>query len=244
MTTIQTDPAQAVPAGTTDRAARIRVWDVPTRVFHWLFALSFAGAWLTAESERLRDLHVMLGYSFAGLIVFRLIWGLTGTRYARFDSFLFSLRQLANYLSSLFARQPEHHLGHNPAGALAIFAMLFLGVVITLSGYATYRDIGGEWLEEVHETIAGAMLALVAVHIAGVVVSSILHRENLAAAMVTGWKRGAPTQGIGRSYPLLGALLLALVLGFWWIYLGGTTDNLVQTVLTSSSAHGPQHDDD
>lgn len=197
---------------------RILVWDVPTRLFHWLLAASFAGAFLTAESERFRDIHVMLGYIFAGLIGFRLLWGLIGTRYARFRSFRFTPSELRGYLASLFTRAPRHYLGHNPAGAVAIFLMLALGVFAAASGYAVYNDYGGEWLEELHEGAANAMLLVVFVHIAGVVVSSLLHRENLARAMINGRKRGEPRDAIRFGHAWLGALLLAAVVGFWYAY--------------------------
>lgn len=186
-----TTPATSRLNAQTDRhaAPTVRVWDLPTRIFHWSFALSFAGAWLTAESERLRDVHVLLGYTFGGLLAFRLVWGLFGTRYARFASFLFSPADVVRYLRSLVAGRPEHHVGHNPAGAIAIFALLGLGAATALSGYAVYQDIGGEWLEELHEGAASAMLVLVAIHLAGVFVSSLLHGENLVASMITGRKR-------------------------------------------------------
>jgi cytochrome b len=205
---------------------RVLVWDAPTRVFHWLLAASFAGAFLTADSERLRDLHVLLGYTMLGLIGFRLVWGLIGTRYARFRSFLFSPREMVHYLRSLLRRSPGHHLGqnaghylgHNPAGSLVIFLLLALGIVIGASGLAVYNDWGGGWLEELHEGAAFAMLGLVCVHIAGVLVSSLLHRENLVRAMITGRKLGEPGQGIRRSHALVAALVLATVTALWVWY--------------------------
>lgn len=167
---------------------RILVWDLPLRMFHWLLAVSFAGAFLTAESERVRDLHVLLGYTFAGLLAFRLVWGLVGSRYARFRSFAFGPRAVLAYLRSLLTRQPIHYLGHNPAGSWVIFAIIVMGAVTGASGYAVYNDAGGEWIESLHEAVANAMLALAIVHVAGVAVSSYIHRENLAVAMVTGHK--------------------------------------------------------
>ncbi|AYH42960.1 cytochrome b/b6 domain-containing protein [Azoarcus sp. DN11] len=228
----------------TDAAATVRVWDVPTRVFHWSLALCFAGAWLTSDSERLRDLHVMLGYTFAGLIVFRVLWGLVGTRYARFTSFLFSPRRLASYVKSLIARKPEHHLGHNPAGAIAIFAMLGLGVLVVLSGFATYQDIGGKWLEEVHEVTASTMLAVVFAHIVGVIVSSLLHRENLVRSMITGSKLGAPSDGIRHTHRVVGAALLVAVLGFWWAYQSGAAGAWLPQPAAAASERADRHHDD
>lgn len=202
-------------AAASPSLSTIKVWDMPTRIFHWLLALSFAGAYLSSESEHYRDVHVMFGYTLAGLIGFRLVWGLVGTRYARFNSFLFRPARIWEYLKSLPSSSPKHYLGHNPAGAVAIFLLLALGLVTAASGFATYQEVGGEWLEELHEGAAGTMLAVVVAHLLGVVVSSFLHRENLVRSMITGNKRGTPDQGIPRTGVAVGALLLAAVLGFW-----------------------------
>lgn len=226
---IPLDQSAAARADTsTGSGPRVRVWDLPTRIFHWSLALSFAGAWLTSESERLRDLHAMLGYTIAGLIAFRLLWGVAGTRYARFASFLFGPAAVGAYLRSLLTRRPQHWLGHNPAGAIAIFLLLGLAAFTVLSGHLTLNESGGEWLEEVHEIVANGLLAVVVIHLIGVLVSSLLHRENLARAMVDGFKvRGATTEA--RDVPrrtVVGALLLVAVIGFWgawqtgWVSLG------------------------
>lgn len=206
------DASAATPAGRP-----VLVWDLPVRVFHWLMVLCFAGAWLTAESERWRLLHVTLGYTMGGLVAFRVLWGLIGTRHARFASFVRGPRRVLAYLRSLVRGEPEHHVGHNPAGALAIVAMLGLVVGIVLTGHANYNDLGGEWLEEVHEVAASLMMALVAVHLAGVLASSWLHGENLARSMVTGRKRGTPQDGVRSAWRSVGVLMLLAVMGFWWL---------------------------
>lgn len=194
---------------------RILVWDLPTRLFHWLLAATFAGAWLTAESERWRDLHVALGYTFAGLIAFRLVWGFVGSRHARFSSFLTGPGPVKRYLTSLLLLRPEHHVGHNPAGGWAVLALLGLGLATAASGYAVYGEFGGHWLEELHEGVAGAMLAIVFVHIGAVVVSSLIHRENLVRAMWTGFKRGDAAAAIRRTRWMAAGALLAVVAGIW-----------------------------
>ena len=166
----------------------IRVWDLPTRVFHWSLAASFAIAFVTAESEKWRDIHVVAGYTLAGLIAFRLLWGFVGGGYSRFAEFLPTPRRLVDYLKSLMRGQPQHHVGHNPAGAVAIFLLLGFGIVAAASGWAVYEDIGGHPMEELHEGAANGMMVIVVIHIAGVVVSSWLHHQNLVLAMITGWK--------------------------------------------------------
>ncbi|WP_255406945.1 cytochrome b/b6 domain-containing protein [Ideonella sp. A 288] len=220
----------------------VLVWDAPVRLAHWLMVASFAGAYLTAESERWRLLHVTLGYTLAALVVFRLVWGLVGTRHARFASFVRGPRAVMAYLRSLLSRHPEHHVGHNPAGALAIIALLATALLITATGYATYNELGGEWLEELHEGAANAMLALVAVHIGGVVVSSWLHRENLVRSMVTGRKDASPDEGIRSAWRSLAAIMLVAVLGFWWWqWQSAPTGDLSSNAPTATQA--PGHDD-
>lgn len=166
----------------------VRVWDLPTRLFHWSLVACFATAFLTSESEKLRDVHVLAGYSLAGLVAFRLLWGFVGSPHSRFADFLPTPRKLIDYLKSLMDGEPQHYLGHNPAGAVAIFALLGLGFAAAASGWAVYEDMGGHFMEELHEVAANGMMAVVAIHIAGVVVSSWLHKENLVRAMITGWK--------------------------------------------------------
>jgi cytochrome b len=99
---------------------RVLIWDLPVRVFHWALVASFAGAYWLSESERLRNVHVMFGYTVLGLVVFRLTWGFVGTRYAQFRSFLYSPREAMAYVRSLFSRSDPQFLGHNPAGSFAI----------------------------------------------------------------------------------------------------------------------------
>ena len=197
------------------QTTRILVWDLPVRVFHWLLAASFAGAFLTAESERVRDIHVALGYTFVGLLAFRVVWGVVGSRYARFSSFAFGPRAVLAYLRSLLTRHPEHHVGHNPAGSWVIYAIIVLGIVTGASGYAVYDDAGGRWIESLHEGAANAMLALVIFHIAGVMVSSSMHRENLVVAMVTGYKSGRPSEAIGRTRWVTAVALASAVVLLW-----------------------------
>jgi cytochrome b len=193
---------------------RTLVWDLPTRTFHWLLALSFAGAYVSAESERLRDLHMLLGYGAFGLVGFRLLWGVVGTRYARFTAFPLSPAAVAGYLKSLAKLSPRHYFGHNPAGSWAIVGMLLLVVALGATGWAQAVEVGPEWLEDLHEGLANAMLALVLMHVAAVLLSSALHRENLVRAMLTGYKPGEGPAAAGTRWVV--ALLLLGVIGAFW----------------------------
>lgn len=224
---------------TTSRS--VLVWDIPTRIFHWLLAASFAGAFLTAESERLRDVHVLFGYTLLALIGFRLLWGIFGSRYARFTSFAFGPRDVLAYLRGLLTGAPNHYLGHNPAGSWAIFALLALALLAGATGYATYA-LDLRFMEDVHEALANTLLVVVGVHVAGVLVSSVLHRENLVRAMITGRKHGEPRQGILRRHGVVGLAVLALVGMLWW----AGTDNLLPgaSAQAASAVHAPADADD
>lgn len=228
----------------TPADARILVWDMPVRVFHWLLAASFFGAWLTAEGDQWRFLHVTLGYTVLGLIGFRLIWGVLGTRYARFASFVRGPTVVARYLGSLLRGQPEHYTGHNPAGAIAILALLLLGLAVGASGWATYTLANGEAYEDLHEVFATVMLVIVGLHILGAIIGSWVHRENLIGAMITGRKHGSPADGIERDRRGLGTVLLAAVLGFWWWQLQHPSEGVARTGTAPSSQDGRKEDED
>jgi cytochrome b len=202
---------------TNSKKTDILVWDAPVRVFHWLMVFSFAGAYLTAESERWRLIHVTLGYTMGGLVAFRIIWGLIGTRHARFSSFVHGFASVRRYVQSLMAGKPEHHVGHNPAGAVAIVLLLLSSIVIVATGWGVYNDTGGKIVEELHEVSANLMLLIVIVHVAGVVVSSWLHHENLIRSMLTGRKLATASEGITKTWKLLAAAIFLGVLAFWYM---------------------------
>lgn len=228
---------------------RILVWDLPVRVFHWTLAASFAGAWLTAESERLALWHMSFGFTLMGLLLFRLFWGVAGTRHARFASFVAGPGRVLRYLRALLSRQPEHSVGHNPAGALAIVLLLGLGLTTAATGALYWQDLGGEAFEELHEALATLMLGVVGVHVAGVLLSSVLHHENLVGAMVSGVKRGPAGEGISGARPLV-ALALVVALGGFWAYAwspasllrGGEGAAVVAAGAPAAAGRG--HDDD
>jgi Ni,Fe-hydrogenase I cytochrome b subunit len=119
------------------------------------------------------------------------------------------------YVKSMFSRSPQHHLGHNPAGSWAIYALLAFSLLAGASGYAAYNDVGGHWMEEAHEALANTLLGVVVAHVAGVIVSSLLHRENLVRSMLTGHKSAKPGDGILHRHGLIGAALIAAVAAFW-----------------------------
>jgi cytochrome b len=221
---------------------RTLVWDAPVRVFHWLLALSVLGAFVTAESERWRLVHATLGYSAGGLVAFRLLWGFIGTRHARFSSFVRGPAAVLRYLGSLVTSRPEHHVGHNPAGALAIVALLALTALVSASGHMVYADLGGRWLESLHEFTGEAMMLLVGVHVGAVLLSSALHRENLVGSMLSGRKAAPAAQGIRAPHRILAAVLATAVFGFWAIQWSEPPAGAVPVAARSVGDSRAEHD--
>ncbi len=166
----------------------VKVWDPLVRVFHWTLVLCFAVSW--ASADEWQDLHEIAGYTVAALVTFRVFWGLFGPRYARFSQFARHPRIVDGYLADMLKGRELRYLGHNPAGGMMVFALLLGLAALTLTGWL-YTDLlwGEEWVEESHEWLSNVLLALVVLHVAGVILASLRHHESLVKSMITGRKR-------------------------------------------------------
>ena len=150
------------------------IWDLPTRVFHWLLAVCVLGAWLTAESERSRMLHLALGYSSGVLVAWRLVWGFVGSRYARFADFVTSPVAVLSYLHAYLpqawrAGQTQtrtRYLGHNPAGGWAVVALLVVVALAVATGWVSYQDGSADLWGELHALVGNGIIVLVGLHVA------------------------------------------------------------------------------
>ena len=188
---------------------QIKVWDPLVRIFHWTLVSAFLVAYFTEDD--LLDLHVYAGYLIGGLLVFRLIWGFVGSRYARFSDFVKPPREVWAYLKSILFQHPKRYLGHNPAGGAMVIALLASLLLTTVSGIAIYgagesagplaaslAGVGDFWadvFEEIHEFFANATVALVVFHVLGVILAGRQHKENLIKSMVNGLKEEADEGG-------------------------------------------------
>jgi cytochrome b len=170
-------------------ASTVLVWDPLVRVFHWSLVGAFVIAWVTGDE--LERLHELAGYTIAGLLAVRVVWGLVGTTHARFTDFVYRPSTILRHLADTMRLRAKRYLGHNPAGGAMAIALMAMLAVTTATGIAMSADgaSGGEWLEELHEVAANLSLVLVGLHLAGVFVTSVEHRENLVKAMISGRKR-------------------------------------------------------
>jgi cytochrome b len=189
-------PAETKGAGQTgEDLAEKYVWDLFVRIFHWSLVVAFSVAFYYRESEWDRLIHVNAGYIVAGLLLARIIWGLMKTRYASFHAFPLNPIHAAKYLWRFFHGRGRRYIGHNPAGSVIIYTMLFCGITTVVSGYLVYND---GWLiddpgyiKPLHYYSSWAWMILVVIHVTGVITESILHRDNLIKAMITGCKRSS-----------------------------------------------------
>ena len=242
-------PADATVQPVQAKAPSRRVTDAPTRMFHWLFALSFAGAYATADGEHWRLLHVTLGYTMAGLLAFRVLYGLLGPRTSRLGLLWRKLAGAPAWLRTLpqarSLQQVTWRQGQNLLMTLAVLLLLALVVPITLSGYATYNDwgdaLGGDWMEEVHEFFGEAMLFVVLAHLALIAGLSVLRRKNQALPMLTGRIDGTGPDLVPKNRTWLAALLLIAVLAFGaWEWQQSPNG----WIASSTSAERQRHHDD
>ena len=227
----QTETRHPIRERDATHGPRTAVWDLALRLFHWVFAGLVLAALVTGfyAPEWWLDRHLWIGYGIAVLLVFRLVWGFYGGHHARFADFCFSPRTTLGHVRELRGGQAFRHLGHNPAGALMVFAMLALVTFMVIGGFAILGGVEKEgpfagvtdfetgwWLLGLHRAGGFAIAAMIVLHLGGVWLQSCLEGENLATAMITGRKSspgGARDDG-GRVGARPGfALALSLLIG-------------------------------
>ncbi len=184
--------------GRDTRPAKVKVWDLFVRTFHWSLVGLVVFAFLTAED--LTKAHIITGYAVLALIGSRILWGFVGTKHARFSDFVYGPKAVAAYLRDLKRFKAPRMLGHNPLGGIMVLALLVALTVTGITGYLAIRNPAeDDWLEEIHEAAANGTLLLIALHVAGVVFSSLAEGENLIRAMITGRKRAPQAGGLHPS---------------------------------------------
>ena len=169
----------------------MRVWDAPVRLLHWGQVAAVALAWWCSDDTG--PLHEYIGYGAIALLAARLAWGFAGSRYARFAQFVRAPRATLAYARATLAGHAPRYLGHNPLGGAMVVALLAHLGALCATGWLYTTDMfwGYGWLADLHQALAWLLLALVALHIAGMLWTSRAHRENLVRAMFTGRKAAA-----------------------------------------------------
>ncbi len=198
---------------------RMMSWDAAVMVSHWLLAICFVGAVITQDSEKYRLLHVTMGYTMFGLVAFRLVWGFVGGKYARFNSIYPRIKKVIEYLQSLFTAEPQAFIGFHAIGFLAAYLLLAVILMVTISGYIVYEELGPDLFEDLHETLGNLLIAIVGIHIGGVVINAVIQKVKLAMSteQTGAAKRVAATIERSRPYKWMAALIILAVTYFWVI---------------------------
>lgn len=201
----------------TQRKARIFDW--PTRLFHWLFAglfvVTFAITHWVDDESRTFTLHMLLGFIMAFAVALRGIWALVGSRTARFTSFSFRPKALLRYFADLLRPGAPVHGARNPASSWATITMGMLALGLGATGYLMTGGGCKETFEDLHELLSNAFLVTAIAHVAGVALHTFRHRDGTALSMLTGTKRAAEgEESIPRFHAGAGLVFLALIAGF------------------------------
>lgn len=215
------------------RPKRIRVWDLPTRLFHWALVVLVAISWISAEiGGNAMEYHMWSGYAVLTLVLFRLLWGVVGSQTARFTDFIRGPGAALRYLRQLFGRNGVAHVGHNPLGGWMIVALLVGLLVQAGTGLFANDDImtqgplsrkvskdTSDWLTGIHDANFELLLTLIGIHIAAVLFYWIVKRDNLIVPMITGRRRVDPATPEPRfRSPWLALLPLAVAAGVvYWL---------------------------
>jgi len=202
------------------------VWDLPLRLFHWSMVSVVFVTLITGylAPEWWLDIHMRAGYALGCLLAFRFVWGFFGTYYSRFNSFPLSIKDSVEYLLSIIRTQPKTFTGHNPLGAWMIVVLLTTLVFLVLTGLVVLggqENLGplasavnfsiGEMFEDIHEILAGILIVLICIHLAGVFIDVRVFRHPVVKAMITGRKPGSADYTEIPGYGVLrGAILISL----------------------------------
>ncbi len=195
------------------------VYDLPTRVFHWLFAGLFLTGFIIAKTieddSPWFSYHSIAGLTLGFVVILRIIWGVFGTKYARFSGFALNPIDLVNYFKGILSGDKTRWAGHNPASSWAGVIMMVMAFGLAVTGYFMTSGPDKESFEDIHELFANGFIIVVVLHIAGIVLHTIRHKELIAFSMVDGKKAEISLdQTIPSAQSAFGILLIALIVAF------------------------------
>ncbi len=237
------------------------VYDLPLRLFHLVFAFLFLTAFgigkIFDHESSVFAYHMLAGMTLSFVIVLRIFWGFLGTRHARFTNFALSPNSLINYFLTIISGEKKRWSGHNPASSWAALIMMLMGLGLGVSGYLMISSGGGEFFEEVHEIFGSVFAIVVLLHISGIVLHTVRHRENIALSMINGKKQNVvSTEAIINTRPLVAVAFIFLVVIFGTnllinfdsqngtLKIFGTSLQLNESAESRGDEHHHEHDND
>lgn len=196
--------------------SKVNVYDLPTRVFHWIFAIlfifSFSIGKFVDDESKLYVYHMLSGITMTFIVIMRIIWGFLGTEYAKFSSFKLRPTDLKNYFLEFISNKNERLLGHNPASSYAALFMFLLTFGLFITGLLMANHIKKSFFEEVHELFALSFLITVILHICGVVLHQVRHKDGMISSMVNGKKQSVESSSPIKTQALFPFLVFCVLL--------------------------------
>lgn len=209
---------------------RVLIWDLPTRLFHWLLSAGFIATAIIAlalgEDSSLFPYHAIIGLTLALMVCLRVLWGIAGTRYAKLGTFIFGPAAVIEYMKGTLVGGGKRYIGHNPGSALAILTLLALVLAMAVTGVMLGQ--GNERVKDLHEILAWGMVGVAVVHVLGVAFHTIRHRENITLSMIHGQKHAEPSDAIASAKPIIAVVFLVLA-GAWTVALVRSYNPATQT---------------
>lgn len=229
---------------------KISIYDIPTRFFHWLFALLFVAAYFIGDAvdddNPLFTYHMLAGLSIAFLLVLRIIWGFIGTTYARFSSFKMNPVELLRYFKDVIVAKTKNYLGHNPASSWAAVVMFICAIGLAITGISMTTGGENDFYREAHEVLANLFLITVVLHLLGIAIHYFKHKDALWSSMFDGKKEAREEAAIRSTKPIVGILFAVIILS-WFGYLNNQYDantgnlNFFGTQLQLREEHHESH---
>ncbi len=211
---------------------KIKAYDLPTRMFHWLFAGFFVFAFVVAkvidDDSPLYSYHMLAGIFMVFLVMLRVVWGVVGSHYAKFSSFKLSRSELIQYLSNILSSKSKRYLGHNPASSYAAIGMFVFTICLGVTGLLMSKGVGSDFFEEIHELCGNGFVLMVIFHVAGIVFHESKHSDKIILSMITGNKD--PVEGakpIASNSNIVAIFFVGLVVSFA-LYLNQNYDSNTQ----------------
>ena len=225
-----------------------RVYDLPTRVFHWLFAgcflIAFAIANIVDDDVVGFSYHMIAGIVMVFAVIWRMVWGVIGSPHARFTDFSLRPAELVNYLKSALTDKTRFWSGHNPASSWAALIMMLLALSLGITGYLMISSPVGESLEEVHEVLANSFIIIVLLHVSGVIIHTVKHQDPIGKSMIHGCKKHVPDSELPvNSHTSIGLVMLVLNLSFGVYLLGNYNPDRQTLSIAGSTLHLTEFDE-
>lgn len=212
----------------------VLIYDLPTRILHWTFAILFISAFAIAkvvdDESSVFVYHMFAGLTLSFVVILRLVWGFIGSKHSRFSDFSLRPKDLKSYFMHFFTGEKLKWSGHNPASSWAAILMFILALGLGVTGYLMTSGGGKEIFEDLHELLANSFVVVVALHVGGIILHSLRHRDNIGFSMIDGHKQDVPSDEAIKGQRSGVAILFVGLIAMFVVHLSHSYDGPSNTL--------------